>query len=499
MIPNKAWNSYWAQFSTEIKKVDNLLFQGILKRGRFMNDCIPFLADIENFITNFDAKFPTGTPLLGHREDKLPREFTIVWSDVYEKLSIALNDYWSNSIFWDISSPGKPLPQDYKSLKDLVLSNKKILPISTIWLLRVKTNQSCGDAKMESIKLWKQSLQSNLYSEVPHYKNLVSVDIKEFYKSIYVHWIEWAVTGDKKFCKDNKSSDDYKKKTVSWRLNLALMRFQDWQTNGIFVWNFASDFIAETILCRVVDSLEKNHLEKDFIWVRYKDDFKILCKTDEDAHDLLKDLHRLLRDFDLLAQEKDEQYISNGFSSLLFKKWKPEFLSIVRNGNRKEELLSTLYRIEDSPSATRGGFWYEFGKFIRPFYRMKSSVKKIVISWLIQWLKAHPNGTLIEMEYIYSLLLSIKDREYTRRILFSMVDFITLNHKNTWWHNLIVWFAFYLSLISKKWLLIESDINELTVRCSNSNEFVEFVITFLKTKSISSLKKLRRRPVDSYY
>ena len=59
------------------------------------------------------------------------------------------------------------------------------------------------------------------------------------------------------------------------------------RTNGIPVGSAVSDLIAELILSSVDLKISKKLKDKDFIATRFKDDYRILCNTADDAKEIL--------------------------------------------------------------------------------------------------------------------------------------------------------------------------------------------------------------------
>ncbi|HIA91696.1 TPA: RNA-directed DNA polymerase [Candidatus Saccharibacteria bacterium] len=115
-------------------------------------------------------------------------------------------------------------------------------------------------------------------------------DIQNFYNSIYTHSIAWAVMG-KETAKNNKSE-----RIVGNRLDRLFQNANDGQTNGIPTGTYVSDIISELVLSDIDAQLSKYIEKKGIIALRYRDDYKFLCKSHSDARSVIDALAALLND-----------------------------------------------------------------------------------------------------------------------------------------------------------------------------------------------------------
>lgn len=81
----------------------------------------------------------------------------------------------------------------------------------------------------------------------------------------------------------------------------------DARTNGIPVGSALSDLIAEILLSWVDEKVSQELNDLDFLSVRFKDDYKILCNTEEDAKKVLSTLSDELKKINLSLNETKTQ------------------------------------------------------------------------------------------------------------------------------------------------------------------------------------------------
>jgi hypothetical protein len=118
---------------------------------------------------------------------------------------------------------------------------------------------------------------------------LLRADISRFYPSIYTHSIPWALHG-KEFSKKNK-----KAKNLGNQLDELVRNCQDGQTNGIPIGPDTSLLIAEILLGKVDEVLQKRNVTG----LRYVDDYELVFDTEAQALEGLSVLQYALLGFEL--------------------------------------------------------------------------------------------------------------------------------------------------------------------------------------------------------
>jgi len=154
------------------------------------------------------------------------------------------------------------------------------------------------------------------------YSYIVRADIKNFYPSIYTHSLAWAIHG-KAFIRRGSNRND--SKLVGNRLDKLFQGANDGCTNGVPIGPVVSDIAAE-LVASAVDRLLSNRIRKEGIIceaVRFKDDYRILTRTEGDARTIVKALQSSLKEYNLELSE-DKTTIST-LPDGLFRPWKSRY------------------------------------------------------------------------------------------------------------------------------------------------------------------------------
>ncbi|WP_457593105.1 RNA-directed DNA polymerase [Hydrogenimonas sp.] len=167
--------------------------------------------------------------------------------------------------------------------------------------------------------------EDDLPSVAYRYNYIVRSDVKNFYPSIYTHSIAWAIHGKKKI---RKGGNRYDYTLLGNRLDKLFQNANDGRTNGLPIGPVVSDIVAEAILSsvdRVFSKLVKDALI-DCEAVRFKDDYRILVKSYEDAKKVVKYLQKAFGAYHLeLSEEKTRiDSLPNG----LYREWVSKYHAV---------------------------------------------------------------------------------------------------------------------------------------------------------------------------
>jgi hypothetical protein len=166
--------------------------------------------------------------------------------------------------------------------------------------------------------------EHDLVSEAYRYKYLVVTDIKNFYPSIYTHSIAWAAHG-KGFIRQPSNRNSFA--FYGNRLDKLFQNSNDGCTNGIAIGPAVSDLIAELILAAIDIEISKKLKESDgYLCVRFKDDYRILCKDENQAQRAIKVLQEEFKQYKLSLNESKTEIKT--LPEGLFRKWVGEYLKI---------------------------------------------------------------------------------------------------------------------------------------------------------------------------
>jgi hypothetical protein len=145
---------------------------------------------------------------------------------------------------------------------------------------------------------WIQMAENDLVSDAVSYKVLARTDVANFYSSIYTHSIAWALEGREEAFKDKNCS------LVGNRIDKLFQYSNDARTNGIAVGSALSDLIAEVILADIDRRVSEKLSDIDFIAVRFKDDYRILAQSEDDAKAVLRRISEELSEINLSLNER---------------------------------------------------------------------------------------------------------------------------------------------------------------------------------------------------
>lgn len=165
----------------------------------------------------------------------------------------------------------------------------------------------------------------DLVSVAYRYTHIVRADIKNFYPSIYTHSIAWAIHG-KQFIRRPKNIHDYG--LLGNRLDKLFQNANDGCTNGVPIGPVVSDVAAE-IIAASVDRLFTKHIKALNVQcavVRFKDDYRILVKSEADGRSLIKELQASLKEFNLELSDEKTKILA--LPAGLFREWVSKYHAV---------------------------------------------------------------------------------------------------------------------------------------------------------------------------
>lgn len=215
----------------------------------------------------------------------IERTFGVIHPKRYHDIVYWLKKDWSNVIAKLFDSENK------------IYSYSFPIPVSSADEFGVSTLRS-GRMIYEFLEM----AEKDLVAESHAYKVLAKIDITNFYNSVYTHTIHWAWLGDRKKAADEKKFGD-----LGAKLDKLFHYSNDRRTNGIAVGPVLSDLIVELILSERDKMISKKLNEIgiiDFVATRFKDDYRFLCKSDEEADRIIKVIIEVLGEYNLQVNEQ---------------------------------------------------------------------------------------------------------------------------------------------------------------------------------------------------
>ncbi|EID0034481.1 RNA-directed DNA polymerase [Vibrio diabolicus] len=149
---------------------------------------------------------------------------------------------------------------------------------------------------------WIRMAESDLVIDATSYKYLAKTDITNFYSSVYTHSLAWALAGNRETAFEDKECSNFGNK-----IDKLLQYANDARTNGIPVGSALSDLVAEILLAWVDEKVSKELSSLDFLAVRFKDDYRVLCNSEEDAKKVLSTISNELSKINLTLNENKTQ------------------------------------------------------------------------------------------------------------------------------------------------------------------------------------------------
>ena len=136
------------------------------------------------------------------------------------------------------------------------------------------------------------------------FKFLIKSDVKNFYPSLYTHSIPWALHG-KTFIRKPANRTNYS--FVGNRLDKLFQNSNDGCTNGLPIGPAVSDIAAELVMSAVDRQLSAS-IPADAVVVRFKDDYRILVRSESDGRTIIKALQAALKEYRLELNDEKTQF-----------------------------------------------------------------------------------------------------------------------------------------------------------------------------------------------
>jgi hypothetical protein len=169
-------------------------------------------------------------------------------------------------------------------------------------------------------------MAENDVAAVAHrFKYLVKADVKNFYPSVYTHSIPWAIHG-KAFIRQPSRRSDFS--YFGNRLDKLFQNSNDGCTNGVAIGPAVSDMAAEIVMA-AVDRLLSKAISEDVLVLRFKDDYRILTKSEDAGVSAIKALQAALKDYRLELNDEKTQFhkLPNG----IFREWVSQYHAANRS------------------------------------------------------------------------------------------------------------------------------------------------------------------------
>ena len=254
------------------------------------------------------------------------RDFGIIHPKIYHDIVWYLNSEWKSIV-------------DHLFHKDIkIYSYSFPIPITN------KAEGLLGELRAgRMIYEFIEMAEKDLVAEAHNFKFLLRTDIKNFYPSIYTHSMAWALH-TKKTIRTKGNRADFTK-FLGLKLDKLFQYANDGCTNGVPIGPAISDLISEVILAAVDKDLsnELTRIGIDFLAVRFKDDYRFLCNSKEDAQKIIKTLQAKMKDYNLTLNDSKSNVTE--LPEGLFREWPAEYSKSslrYRNKIKYKQLADTM-------------------------------------------------------------------------------------------------------------------------------------------------------------
>jgi len=300
---------------------------------------------------------------------------------------------------------------------------------------------------------WIEMAERDLVAEAHRFKVLIRTDITNFYNSVYTHSIAWALHGREKSFLDSRTLD-----LLGNKIDKLVQYANDGRTNGIPVGSAVSDLIAEILLAKIDQNVSLRLKEEniDFLGTRFKDDYRILAKTEEDAKKILRVLSEKLHEFNLLINENKTKilYLPEGLFRFHNREYFPYSLQ-RKNRIPFKSFEFTLLKVLDIHKAYPGTSIIE--KFLCELFDKKYNLKlyfsnnlkvrkkQILKTFsLLFLLKTESEKILCYVMSIIEAIYATENKKYNlKNYLRKIIEFEIKNASNKKSVFEIIWYIFF--------------------------------------------------------
>ena len=168
------------------------------------------------------------------------------------------------------------------------------------------TENTEKSAKENQIYEWWQNVEQRSILMALEYNHVLHLDITDCYGALYTHSIVWALHGKEDAKKpENRNKQEFIGNVIDW----GIQDMSNGQTNGIPQGSVLMDFIAEIVLGYGDLLLTERLKEKDitdYKIIRYRDDYRIFTKNEQQSAEIAKEADRILAMDTILPAEKHD-------------------------------------------------------------------------------------------------------------------------------------------------------------------------------------------------
>lgn len=275
----------------------------------------------------------------------------------------------------------------------------------------------------------------------------LTLDISQFYPTIYTHSIPWAIVGKdkaKKFFKiaiSDKtkwqglvnSNNDAKAYWSANFIDTLVRNCNDRQSIGLCIGPDTSLILAEVIANRIDNEISKRLSSISHTGTRYYDDYYFYFNNRNEAENALKIIQQVLYEFQLETNENKVNITKLPFKYI--EDWTEQFDRFIFNEVDKYELRNFFSILNNTILLNKKNSSWIIHYALKQFRSGKTVIQKenwdIFLSFLLQTLIIDSStiDLIFEIIFIYKVYLDNTSKKKIKNVLFSIIEeHLTLNH-----------------------------------------------------------------------
>tara|TARA_R110002126_G_scaffold289763_3_gene445432 strand:- start:3098 stop:4819 length:1722 start_codon:yes stop_codon:yes gene_type:complete len=344
---------------------------------------------------------------------------------------------------------GVPNPKQFSDLSKAIIDNWSLL--RNTYKLSKYSESTPIEARARRAVRTKSTSWNNfkfqLIEKSFDKKIQLTLDISQFYPTIYTHSIPWAILGKEKAKKMFKiansdqvrwqsllrTSKDAKTYRSADFIDTLVRNCNDRQSVGLSIGPDTSLILAEVIANRIDEEIEKRLSSIPHTGSRYYDDYYFYLNNRNEAENALKIIQQVLYEFQL---ETNENKV--GINKLPFKyieDWSEQFDRFNFDKVDKYELRNYFSILHNTISNYPKNSSWIIGYALKQFKLGNTVIEEenwdFFLSFILQTLLIDSStiDVIFEIIFIYKIYLDNKSKQKIKHVLISIIEeHLTLNH-----------------------------------------------------------------------
>ncbi len=235
--------------------------------------------------------------------------------------------------------------------------------------------------------------------------NILSVDLSNFYHTLYTHSIPWVIEG-------KQASKAKRFGGVANEVDSILQQCQYGETHGVPTGNLATRLITELYMCYI----DKRMLKKGYTYSRYVDDIKFTFSTESQKESFLTDFSKICRENNLIINDKKTSENPFPFTN---NREKTEIFNYFDGLNKKNKSSSWIKKINEfwkfcigeEAQGNKGAIKCMFSVVLNALRKKEIGAEKLTEIFITK--ESYTRFNLYEM----LLDTSLKDSRLTNRLM----------------------------------------------------------------------------------